>query len=128
MQNFWTEAIMAETREWKYLERNPRSSYKQLSVKGHGVHARTLYGQLFGEDAMTPEQLAEDYGIPLEAVLEAIEYCESKPPEIERDYLREQAIMEASGMNHPEYKYNPKKYYKPLSDEDRARIDSEFPP
>jgi uncharacterized protein (DUF433 family) len=118
---------MSEKREWKYLWRDPRSSYKQLSIKGHGVHARTLYGQMFGEDARTPEEVAEDYGIPLEAVLEAIEYCESKPPEIERDYLRDQAIMEASGMNHPEYKYNPKKYYKTLSLEDLVRINREFP-
>ncbi|MFL5341896.1 MAG: DUF433 domain-containing protein [Gemmataceae bacterium] len=118
---------MSEQREWKYLERNPRSSYKQLSFKGRKLHARTVYGQIVGEDGRTPEEAAEDYGLPLEAVLEAIEYCESNPPEIERDYMRERAIMEATGQNHPEYKWNPKKYYKPLSAEDRARINREFP-
>ncbi len=118
---------MSEKREWKYLERNPRSSYKQLSFKGRKLHARTVYGQIVGEEGRTPEQVAEDYGLPLEAVLEAIEYCESKPPEIERDYLRDQAIMEANGMNHPDYKYDPKKYYKPLSLEDLQRINREFP-
>ena len=119
---------MAETRVWKYLERDPRSSYKQLSFKGRRkLHARTVYGQIVGEGRRTPEEVAEEYGLPLEAVLEAIAYCESKPSEIDQDYLRSQALMEARGMTHPEYKYNPKKYYRPLSDEDRARINREFP-
>src|SRR5882724_5011307 len=108
---------------WKYLERDPHSSYKQLSIKGRRIRARTLYAATVGEDPMTPDEVAENYSVPLEAVQEAIAYCESKPPEIDEDYRREEAIAEACGMNHPEYKYNPKKYFRPISAEDRARID-----
>ncbi len=118
---------MTATREWKYLERDPHSSLKQLSIKGRRIRARTLYAATVGEEPMTPEEVAVDFNVPLEAVREAIEYCESKPPEIEHDYLKDQAIMEACGMNHPMYKYDPKKYFKPLSLEDRARINREFP-
>ena len=41
------------------------------------------------------------------AVLEAIAYCESNPPELLEDYAREEALLEASGMNDPNYKYHP---------------------
>jgi hypothetical protein len=42
---------------WRYLERDPKSSYKQLSVKGRRIKARTLYGLAQGEEAMTPEEV-----------------------------------------------------------------------
>lgn len=113
---------MSAKREWKYLERNPRSSYRQLFIKGRKITARTLYGQMVGEDARTPEQIAHDFDLPLEAVLESIEYCESKPPEIDQDYRYDDLLMEASGMNHPDYKYNPRKYFRSVSPEERARI------
>lgn len=113
---------MPAKREWKYLERNPRSTYRQLYIKDTKFTARTLYGQMVGEDARSPEQIAADFGIPLEAVLEAIEYCESKPPEIDQDYRYDELLMEASGMNHPDYKYNPKKYYRTVPTDVRAKI------
>ena len=113
---------MSAKREWKYLERDPHSSYKQLSVKGRRIRARTLYAATVGEESMTPAEVAENYDVPLEAVLEAIEYCESKPIEIEQDYRYEQLLAEESGLNHPDYKFNPKKYYRPVPWEVRQRI------
>jgi uncharacterized protein (DUF433 family) len=80
-------------KEWKWLYHYPKRSYKQLSIKGTKFHARTIYGQSIGEDARTPEQLAEDFGVPLEAVREAIEYCESDPPEIREDYEDEDRLI-----------------------------------
>jgi hypothetical protein len=47
---------------------------------------------------MTPELIAADYDLPLEAVQEAIAYCEWNPPELAEDYAREEAVMEATGM------------------------------
>jgi uncharacterized protein (DUF433 family) len=81
-------------KEWQWLYHYPNSSYKQLSVKGTRIHARTIYGERVGEDACTPEQSAEDFGVPLEAVLEAIEYCESDPPEVRENFEREQRSVE----------------------------------
>lgn len=54
----------------------------------------------------TPEQIAVGYNVPVEAVKEPIAYCESDPPELLKDYRREEALMEASGMNDPTYKYH----------------------
>src|SRR5262245_44997132 len=111
---------------WKYLAPNPCSSYKELFIKGTRMRASILYGQYMSEEdppRLTPEEIAEEYSLPVEAVREAIAYCETNPPEIASDFAQEEAIMEATGMNHPDYKYNPKKYYKPLTAEERARIE-----
>jgi hypothetical protein len=88
---------MGTSVSWKYLVHKPRSLYKQLFVKDRWVAARTLYGQSVGEDARTAETLAKDYGLPLEAVLEAIAYCQSNPPEIREDWEREEATICCSG-------------------------------
>lgn len=111
---------------WKYLERDPKSSYRQLSIKGRRIKARTLYGQCVNaEEPRSIEQLAEDFRVPVEAVREAIEYCQSNPPEIEVDFQEEQALMSAAGMLAPEYKYNPKP--KPLTPQQRNEIRRMFP-
>ena len=106
---------------WKYLERDPLSSYFQLSIKGRRIKARTLYGLfLSAEEPRTIEEIAADFQVPLAAVEEAILYCKSNPPEIEQDFQREEALMEATGMNEPEYKYHPSP--KSLSPQEWARI------
>src|SRR6266568_688964 len=92
---------------WKYLSRKPGSLYKQLFITGRRMTARQLYGHFMSEEApMTPEEIAADYNLPLEAVLEAIAYCQSNPPEIQSDWEAEEALAEATGMNDPNYKYN----------------------
>ncbi len=106
---------------WQHLARDPLSSYKQLSIKGRRIKARTLYGRFMSAEApMTPEEIAADYNLPLEAVREAIAYCQSDPPEIREDFEREERIMEATGMNDADYKYGGK--YRPLSPQERARL------
>jgi len=106
---------------WIYLAPDPKSFYRQLFVQGRRIAARTLYGKYMNAEApMTPEEIAADYDLPLEAVKEAIAYCQSDPPEIRQDYEAEEALMEATGMNDPNYKYHGKP--KPLSPEERARI------
>jgi uncharacterized protein (DUF433 family) len=108
------------TPQYKYLARKPKSHYKQLFVKDRWVRARTLYGMSVGEDPMTPEEIAADYNLPLEAVFEAIAYCQSNPPEIREDWEREERLMEATGMNEPGYKFHPQP--KLLSPQERVRI------
>jgi uncharacterized protein (DUF433 family) len=98
---------MNTPREWKYLAPNPKSLYKQLFFKGTRIRARTLYGQLAwseedrAEGASTPEELASDFNLPLEAIQEAIAYCESNPAEIASDFAVEEAIERATGRDNP---------------------------
>jgi uncharacterized protein (DUF433 family) len=100
--------MMSTSTQYQFLAPNPKSSYKQLFVKGTRIRARILYGcYVSPEEPRTPEQIAEDYDVSVEAVKEAIAYCESNPPELMDDYRCEQALMEASGMNDPDYKFHP---------------------
>jgi uncharacterized protein (DUF433 family) len=93
--------------EYIYLAANPKSAYKQLFVKGTRIRARVLYGWYAGEEPMSPQEIAQEFSLPVAAVREAIAYCESNPPELVEDYAREEALMEAAGMNQPGYKYSP---------------------
>ena len=65
-----------------HLAPNPKSAYKQLFVKGTRIPARALYGWYACQEPLTPEEIAADYDLPVEAVREAIAYCESDPPEL----------------------------------------------
>ena len=90
-----------------HLSPNPKSAYKQLFVKGTRIRARVLYGWYACEDPMPAEEIALEFNLPVEAVREAIIYCESNPPELMEDDVREVALTEAAGMNEPSYKYHP---------------------
>lgn len=47
------------------------------------------------EEPMTPEQVGAAFRMPMEAVQEAIAYCQSDPPEIKQDWEREEANIKA---------------------------------
>src|SRR5438874_9562832 len=119
----WYNRIMSSSTSiaWHYLAPNPKSCYKQLFVKGTRIRARVLYGMFMSaEEPMTPEEIAAAFDLPLEAVQEAIVYCRSNPPEIAKDFEREERLMEASGMNDPEYKCGGR--FKIVTPEEVARI------
>ena|SRR6516165_1787768 len=87
---------------WVYLDRKPGSVYQQLFVKGRNIAASTLYAALVSEEEpRTPEQIAADHDLPLEAVREAISYCESNSPEIRMDWEREEANIRARKTSGP---------------------------
>jgi uncharacterized protein (DUF433 family) len=110
-------------KSWKYLAPDPKSSrYRQLYIKGRRIAARTLYGMYVSQEEpkMTVADIAADYDLPEEAVLEAIAYCESNPPEIQEDWEADQALAHATGMNDPNYKFNPSP--RRLSPQERAQL------
>jgi uncharacterized protein (DUF433 family) len=106
-----------------HLAPNPKSVYKQLFVKGTRIRARVLYSWYACEEPMTPEEIAREVNLPIDAVREAIAYCESNPPELADDYAREEALSNAAGMNEPEYKLHSTP--KLLSPQEIARINHE---
>jgi len=86
---------MAENNSFQYLEMRPGDSIRQPFVKGRNIWAEVLYRDTVGEDPRTPEEVAEDYEVPLGAVLESIDYCVrnedylNQEREIQREYDRE---------------------------------------
>jgi uncharacterized protein (DUF433 family) len=107
--------------KYQHLAPNPKSNYRQLFIKGRRIRAWILYCDHVAQD-MSAEEIAEDRGLPVEAVREAIAYCASNPPEVRGDLIREEAHMRAAGMFEPEYKLNPTP--RRLTVEERARIDN----
>ena len=99
---------MSTSVTYRHLESRPESAYRQLFIKGTRIRAELVYrAHISPEEPMTAGELAADYDLPLAAVVEAIEYCTSNPPEIAADMAREEAIMTASGELDPDYKYRP---------------------
>src|SRR5262245_34270981 len=92
---------MSETKEYRFLEPRPCSNYRQLFIKGRRIRAEIIYRQTVGEDPRTPEQVAEDYEIPLEAVQEAIDYCLYNEPMLREERDRELAEIRARGLDKP---------------------------
>jgi len=131
---FWRDAIgqlsrwcytiyIATTVNYQYLEQRPKSAYRALFVKGTKIQADWLYRYHINlEMPRSAEVLAADFNLPLAAVQEAIEYGRSNPPEVAEDMRREEALMEAMGMNDPDYKHNPRP--RLLSAEELARLTS----
>ncbi len=106
--------------KYSHLAPNPKSAYRQLFVKGTRIPARVLYGWYACEEPMTPEEIAADYNLPVEAVKEAIAYCESGPPELLEDLEVEEKLMEATGMNAPDYKHHARP--KSLTPQERVKL------
>jgi uncharacterized protein (DUF433 family) len=94
----------SNTKQWKYLDRKPGSLYTQLFVKGRGIRALTLYMASLDEECpRTLDEIAADFELPLEAVREAVAYCESDPPEIKYDWEMEEASIREREKNDPNF-------------------------
>jgi hypothetical protein len=86
---------MTETHSYKYLRDDPWSRTKLLFLLDpRKFRADFIYGQSVGEDARTPEQVAADLELPLEAVQEAIEYCIQNMDLVAAERARENALLE----------------------------------
>ncbi|MGH7127832.1 MAG: DUF433 domain-containing protein [Planctomycetaceae bacterium] len=112
--------MAAAATKYKHLVRKPNSLYRQLFIKDRWIAVRTLYGLAVGDDALTPEDIAENYDLPREAIEEAIAYCRSGPPEIAQDVAAEEAAMHAMGMDNPDYRLHPRPVV--LSPQEMARL------
>jgi uncharacterized protein (DUF433 family) len=86
---------------YKFLEVRPRSSLRQLWIKGRNIWAEVLYRETVGEDPRTPEQVAHDFRVPLEAVREAIDYCTHNADFLNDEREREYAQIAELEKRHP---------------------------
>ena len=89
---------MTEHTAYKHLMRKPGSNYRQLFVNGR-IRAEILYRETIGVEPLTPEEVAEEYGLPVEAVAEAIDYCLHNQPLLDEERVREAARIQAAGRD-----------------------------
>src|SRR6266852_4881474 len=86
--------VMTSQNGYQYLEPRTETRFQQLFVKGKKYSAERLYVESVGDDARSPEDLARDFDLPLEAVLEAIDYCASHQELLRRERAEELARIE----------------------------------
>jgi hypothetical protein len=87
--------IMVQKTEYKYLKPKAGSNYRQLFVNGR-IRAEILYRETIGVEPLSPEKVAEQYGLPVDAILEAIDYCVHHQELLDADRAREEARIQAA--------------------------------
>ena len=90
--------------EYKYLKPKRGSRYRQLFFGR--IRAEVLYRETVGSEPLTPELVAREYGVPIEAVLEAIDYCTKNKDLLDAERAREEAQIKADGRD--QWPYAPK--------------------
>ncbi len=92
---------MNTSNHYRYLEPRPSSSIKQPFVKGRNIWAEVLYRETIGLEPRTPEQVANDFDVPLGAVLEAIEFCQKNEAFLREEHEREQVRWREFDKKYP---------------------------
>ena len=85
--------------QYQHLEPRPGSNYRQFFLKGRRIRAAVVDEVIHGPDPLTPEEFASGYQVPLEAVLEALDYVARNRPLIEQERDREAARIHARGLD-----------------------------
>src|SRR5262245_4639191 len=96
---------MPERIEYKYLKPKAGSNYRQLFVNGR-IRAEILYSETVGQEPLTPEEVASEYGLPVEAVQEAIDYCLQNHELLDAERAREEARIKSAGRD--KWLYSPR--------------------
>ncbi|WP_250126572.1 hypothetical protein [Chroococcidiopsis sp. CCMEE 29] len=84
--------------QWQYLEKRPHSWRQQLYIKGRKLRAHTVWSDLI-VNQMTSEEVAQSKDLPLAAVCEAIEYCETHQELLKREAEQERRYLEEHGVS-----------------------------
>lgn len=82
--------------EWRFLVERSHPWRRQLSLKGRNMRASQLVATMKA-NAMTAEQAAVDFELPLEAVEEAIRYCEEQKDLIAQETAEERRWLLEKG-------------------------------
>ena len=95
---------MPEPTPYKYLQPKTNSNYRQLFYGR--IRAEILYRETVGPEPLTPEEVADQYNVPVEAVYEAIDYCIKNQQLLDEERAREEARIRACGQDR--WPYAPK--------------------
>jgi hypothetical protein len=100
---------MTEPSAYKYLRPKPGSNYRQLFVNGR-IRAEVLYRETVGPEPLTAEEVAGEYGLPVEAVEEAIDYCVHNRELLDGERAREATRIKAAGRDR--WPYAPRDHWQ----------------
>jgi hypothetical protein len=92
---------MAVSTPYKWLAPRPGSRSRQWFVHGGSLPAEVLYRATVGPEPRTPDEVAQDYGLPREAVEEAIDYCLHHADVLQREREAVLADIRRRGLDRP---------------------------
>jgi hypothetical protein len=95
---------METNADYKYLKYKRGSRYQQLFFGR--IRAEVLYRETVGTEPLTPADVAREYNVPVEAVLEAIDYCTKNKDLLDAERAREEESIKKSGRD--KWPYAPK--------------------
>ncbi len=78
--------------QWQYLEKRPHPWRQQLYIKGRRIKANVIYSDLIVNEE-TPEEAAENWELPLAAIEEVIEYCQTHQELLKQEAREERRIV-----------------------------------
>lgn len=91
-------AINDSSTQWQYLEKRSDSWRKQLFFRGKKLTAFSVYSDMM-VNKDTIEETAEGWELPIEAVKEAIEYCQNNQQLIQQEAEEERLYLQENGVN-----------------------------
>lgn len=98
--DFKTEIVEGERtagKAYQYLEHRPDKKSQELFIRGRGVRTSTIWHDRF-ISRFSPDQIAADRDLPLEAVYEALDYCQENWESICREKDLERQRLEQMGF------------------------------
>ena len=89
--------INAANNRWQYLEQRPHAWRKQLYIKGKRIKASVIYSDMIANKE-TIAETAENWDLPLAAIAEVIEYCETHQDLLTEEALKGRRLLESEGV------------------------------
>ena len=86
---------------YKHLSPRRGSLYRQYFVNGTRIRALVIYCATIPPESMTPEEVAEDYNLPLDVVHECIKYCQENADVLRLDWEDEEKSLAENRALYP---------------------------
>ncbi len=86
------------TTQWQYLEKRPHPWRQQLYIKGRRIKASVIWSDMIANE-MSPEETADNWELPLAAVKEVIEYCETHQDLLNKEAEEGRRRLEEKGVS-----------------------------
>jgi hypothetical protein len=83
---------------WRYLVDREHPWRRQMMIKGRRLLAATVWRDLLA-NGQTPEQAAEEWDLPVDAVHEAVRWCEANRSLLEMEAQEEARRLRSAGAN-----------------------------
>ncbi len=90
------DAMKVET-QYRHLERRPDKRSREFFIKGRGIRASTIWHDRY-VGRLSPAQIAKDRGLRLEAVHEALDFCEESWESICEETERDAEALKKRGF------------------------------